>query len=114
MHPVHRRRRWFFLPLVVAAIAVFGLVVMLLWNCILPAIAPVKKIDYPRAVGLLLLCRILFGAWGRGGYRMDKPSRGPWQQKWMAMSDEERRQFRQAWRERCAGREDHSDQGTTK
>jgi len=47
-------------------LALFGLAVMLLWNAILPGLVPVGQLDYPRAVGLLALCRLLFGGLGPG------------------------------------------------
>lgn len=48
---------------------VFGYIVMRLWNAVLPAILPVRPIDYWQAVLLLLLCRILVGRidGGHGG-----------------------------------------------
>jgi len=47
-------------------LALFGLAVMLLWNAIMPGLAEVGQLDYPRAVGLLALCRLLFGGLGSG------------------------------------------------
>lgn len=45
---------------------IFGYVVMLLWNAVLPAIAPVRAITYWQSVGLLVLARILVGGLGHG------------------------------------------------
>jgi hypothetical protein len=75
------------LVLIVAAAAVLGLAVMVLWNLVGPALfAGGRTIDYPHAVGLLVLCRILFGGFrGRGGWR----GRRHWD-KWAAMTPEER------------------------
>jgi hypothetical protein len=78
-------------PLViVAAIAALGFMVMELWNRVMPALfADVHTIDYLHAVGLLVLCRILFGGFrGRGGWR----GRRHWD-KWAAMTPEERERF---------------------
>jgi len=47
-------------------LALFGLAVMLLWNAVLPGLVGVGQLDYPRAVGLLALCRLLFGGLGPG------------------------------------------------
>jgi hypothetical protein len=77
--------------LFLAAAAAFGAVVMLLWNAIIPMLfAGAHAIDYPHALGLLVLCRILFGGFHghRGG-----PGRRHWA-KWQAMTPEEREQFR--------------------
>ncbi len=43
---------------------VLGLLVMSLWNALLPAILGVKAIGFLQALGLLVLCRILFGGLG--------------------------------------------------
>ena len=100
-----RRRLFFELPVIfIAAIFLFGFIVMLLWNFIFPAVLHVEKISYWQATGLLVLCRILFFGFGRR-YRDHRPNifRGgpPWRQKWMNMSDEERAKFREEWKKRC-------------
>lgn len=43
---------------------VLGLLVMSLWNALLPAILGVKAIGFWQALGILLLSRILFGGLG--------------------------------------------------
>ena len=76
--------------LIIAAIAVLGLVVMFLWNAIVPGVfLGVRTLDYRRALGLLVLSRILFGGLrGRGGRSM----RG-WQ-RLENLTPEERARFR--------------------
>lgn len=84
--------------LLFAGAAVLGGVVMLLWNWIMPGlITGVAPLDYWRALGLLVLSRILFGGFrGRGnGHGHDK-----WQ-RWQKMTPEEREQFLQQRTERC-------------
>jgi hypothetical protein len=78
------------LLMILGAIAVLGFAVMLLWNRVMPALfIDSRAIDYPHALGLLVLCRILFGGFrGRGGWR----GRHHWH-KWAAMSEEERERF---------------------
>jgi hypothetical protein len=44
-----------------------GLVVQWLWNWLLPDIFGLPQITFWQALGLLALCRILFGGFGRGG-----------------------------------------------
>jgi hypothetical protein len=100
--PFKHKRRFFFFPFVVLAfILLASLAVMLLWNEIIPALfVSTGKLTYPHAVGLLILCRILFGGFkgrGPGGYRGGPP----WRQKMMNMSEEEREKFKTEWRERC-------------
>ena len=86
--------------LVVAGVAALGGMVMLLWNAVVPVALPdARTIDYPHALGLLVLCRILFGGFrGHGGWRGRRG--GPWA-RWDAMTEEERAQFRRGGRGRC-------------
>src|SRR5258706_7100755 len=78
--------------LMVVAVAVLGGLVMLLWNAVVPELfAGARSIDYLHALGLLVLCRILFGGFRR---------RGGWHghhwghARWSAMTTAERDQFR--------------------
>ncbi len=105
----YRPRFWLFPFWAVAAALVLGGVVKFLWNAILPPLVGVAEISFWQAVGLLILCRILFGNFGRGP--MGGPSRwkngehfrgGPqWREKWTAMSEEERAKLKEEWRKRC-------------
>lgn len=92
------------LVLGLVAIAALGGVVMALWNVVIPGLLTgAQAIDYPHALGLLLLCRILFGGfrgyggWRRGwhGHRFGHRRCGP---DWHAMTPEEREQFRRGIR----------------
>ena len=75
------------LVLVLAVAAVLGLLVMVLWNLVVPGLfTGSRTIDFPHALGLLVLCRILFGGFrGRGGWR----GRRHWNE-WAPMSQHER------------------------
>jgi hypothetical protein len=88
-----RFRRKFFAKalLLVLVIALLGFVVMRLWNWVVPGLfVDAHVIDYPRALGLLVLCRILFGGFrGRGGCYGGRH----WQ-RWQNMTPEEREQLR--------------------
>lgn len=100
-----KRRFFFFIPfMIAAAVLFFGALVMWLWNNILPAVLGVGALTYWQAVGLLILCRILFGGF-RGGPsrgRQNWSRSGPrWREKWMNMSEAERTKFQAEWRERC-------------
>ena len=82
----------------------FGLVVMLLWNNLLPEIIGVKTITFWQAIGILLLSEILFGGFGNGGKGKSNfggKQNHEWKQKWRGMSDEERDKFREQWKKRC-------------
>ncbi len=55
--------------LILAAFAafIFGLIVMLLWNWLMPNIFSLPEITYIQAWGLVLLSHILFKSTGHGG-----------------------------------------------
>ncbi len=87
------RRKWMFIvPLAILGIVVVagigGVLVMLLWNWLIPSIFGWSQVTFWQALGLLALCRILFGGMGRHvAYRAG----------WNA---EEKARFRQRVRER--------------
>ena len=80
-----------------------SLAVMFLWNRLLPSIINITAINYWQALGLMVLCRILFGnfrfGWS-GGMRNHNP-RHLLKDKLMGMSDEDRATFKEEWRKRC-------------
>lgn len=88
------RRRWFFIaPAVIAGGFVLaflgGEIVTLLWNWLMPPIFGWHQVTFWQGLGLLVLCRVLFGGFGRhGGSRRWSHRR------------EEREQMRQRMRER--------------
>ena len=91
----------------IAAILVFGFVVMSLWNAILPLVLGVKVITFWQALGILLLSKILFGGFGgsrhRGGWR----NKGKWMEmkdKFAGMTPEEREKFKAEWKNKCGSR----------
>ena len=68
--------RWkkmiFIAPLAILAMLLFifigGEIVLHLWNWLLPPLFGFRQINFWQALGLLLLCRILFGGLGRHSY----------------------------------------------
>lgn len=99
-----RRKRFFFGFFFLAGIALLGAVVMYLWNAILPEVAGLKPLGYWQALGLLLLCRILFGGFrfGPRGHHQRPPfARGAFREKFKNMSAEEREAFKARWKEKC-------------
>ena len=76
--------------LALAALVAFigGEIVMRLWNWLLPPIFGWRQVTFWQALGLLALCRILFGG---HVYRSNSRHRKP----------EERERIRKAFRERC-------------
>lgn len=119
-----KTKRWFpmkkvfvFPVIAAAAVFLFGWAVMLLWNAILPVVFKVGAITYWQAVGLLVLCRILFGGFrgGPGGFRGGRPHFGwpPFSRgKWMNMSEEERAKFKEEWERRHKQAETQPDSGS--
>jgi Ca2+/H+ antiporter, TMEM165/GDT1 family len=96
-----RKKWWIFLvapPALVLFIALGGWIVMHLWNWLVPGIIGWRQITFWQALGILLLCRILFGGFhgGRGPRsRMRERMRERWAEKMEHMTPEEREQFRQ-------------------
>ena len=98
------RRRWLLgiAPFAfLAFVALGGVVVQQLWNWLLPTLFAWPALTFWQALGLLALCRILFGGrgmrWSRGGSRSSW--RG-WGRRWQAMTPEERERVRQRMRAR--------------
>jgi uncharacterized membrane protein len=99
------RKKWILLgPLAMVAFVAFvalgGWVVALLWNWLLPPLFGWRAITFWQALGLLALCRILFGGLGMG--RSQRSSlRQRMRERWEGMTAEEREVFRQRMLERC-------------
>ena len=102
-----RGRLMFIIPLAIIGMLVFialgGGVVRALWNWLLPPLFGWHVITFWQALGLLALCRILFGGLGMrgaGGSRMRERMRERMADKWQRMTPEERERMRQRMRER--------------
>ncbi len=98
-----RRRLLFIAPAALLGIALFifigGTIVRLLWNWLLPPLFGWPEVTFWQALGLLALCRILFG--GFGGHRSHRSGiRRRMEERWERMSPEERERFREAMRGR--------------
>lgn len=110
------RRTWIFLaPLALLGmllfIAIGGELVQQLWNWLLPPLFGWRRITFWQALGVLMLCRILFGGFGHHRF---SPSNVPrrvmdriadrmvdrMSARLDAMTPEEREQMRQRMRER--------------
>jgi hypothetical protein len=91
-------------PLAIVAMAVFvavgGEIVVQLWNWLLPPLFGWREITFWQGLGLLALCRILFGGLGIHG-RARSNARWRMADRWERMTPEERERFRQGWRARC-------------
>ena len=107
-------------PLAIVGMAVFawigGQVVMLLWNWLAPALFGFRTITFWQALGLLALCRILFGGFGLSGggnrnsrRRMEGRIRERvserMAERWEQMTPEEQERFGQGMRSHGGGLE---------
>jgi hypothetical protein len=102
------RPRWkrvmLFAPLAILGMVVFmaigGWIVQSLWNWLLPPLFGWHQVTFWQALGLLALCRILFGGLGlRGSGRSNFRRRMA--ERWERMTPEERERFQQGMRGRC-------------
>jgi hypothetical protein len=91
-------------------IAVFGTIVVALWNWLMPTLFGLPMINFAQGLGLFVLCRIL-----TGGFRVGAAlGGGHWGEKremlnnWKNMSPDERDRMKQEWksdwRNRCNDR----------
>ena len=100
-----RKKLFYIGPLAIVGIAVLialgGEVVLQLWNWLTPALFGWHQITFWQALGILVLCRILFGGHGsyRSGFRR-RMAEGMGD-RWEGMTSEERERFRQGLRGRC-------------
>lgn len=99
------KRHWMFRALkffvfAVLAAGVLSVVVMSLWNWLMPTIFGSRLITFWQALGLLVLARVLFGHFGRGPGR-----RTHWRrrmmERWNQMTPEEREKFAEGVRGPC-------------
>ena len=80
----------------IAFLAAVVWLVMALWNWLMPGLfVGARTIGYWQALGLLALCKILFGGGGHGRWHAHR--------RWHRMSREEREQFRQRFGGRWGG-----------
>ena len=96
-----------FLLFVFAIIVPLSFIIMALWNNILVAVLHVSIINFWQALGLFALSRILFGGFpGKPGwvgrhrrrYEMEEM-----RNKWFNLSPEEKKHFKEDWKNRSAG-----------
>jgi hypothetical protein len=105
------RGRFIFIPIAIAAfVALTGFVVMSLWNYLIPVIFHLGMITFWQAVGIFVLCKILFGFGGKGrGMRGGAPwMRNRMEERFKNMTPEDREKFKAKWEQKCGpGRWDH-------
>lgn len=115
MNTHHRKRKFLIAMLFITGLFLLPYIVMLLWNNILPEVIGVKTITYWQAIGIFILSKLLFGGFKTGGkhHKMKEHFRNCYENhkqhhsmkeelkdKFMNMSDEERENFRQKWKDK--------------
>jgi hypothetical protein len=103
------RKLLFLAPLAILGLVVFaaigGEIVLQLWNRLLPQIFGWREITFWQALGLLVLCRILFGGSGWHGSSLRSNVRRRMEERmaerWERMTPEERERLRHGLRGRC-------------
>jgi len=110
MKKIFYKGRFVFIPVAIAAfLSLISLVVMTLWNNLLPEIMNVSTITFWQAMGIFILSKILFG-FGKGG----KMGPGWMKNKCKDMTPEEREKFRVEMKERmCGWNKKYSDNDKT-
>lgn len=105
------RRYWIYRGLKMAfffvlAIIVFAYVFMLLWNWLLPDLFSLPEITFLQSVGLLILSKMLFGGFKKGGgghWHRKRAWKNKFQEKVSKMTPEEKEEFKEKmknWSER--------------
>src|SRR5436853_7375265 len=97
------RRKWFWIvPLAILGVVAFGVIgggiVLQLWNWLLPSLFGWRQITFWQALGILVLCRVLFGGLGRHHGYARSNFRRRMEERCGRMSPEERDRFRQRMR----------------
>ncbi len=83
----------------VAAFALlFGVVIMWLWNTLMPVIFHLGVITFWQAVGLAILARLLFGFMHGGHSHHHRGRCGPWGRRFRRQDDERCRDYSDKWR----------------
>ncbi|MBI5472490.1 MAG: hypothetical protein HY961_09115 [Ignavibacteriae bacterium] len=94
----------------------FGMIVMGLWNALIPELFGGPALTFWQAVGLLVLTHILLRGWmpwrHAHAWRHDR-WRKRMDEKLAAMTPEEREKFKQQWRYRCGWTPDEPEAKST-
>jgi len=99
------RRHWFlrglkFLLFAIVFIAIAGVVVMRLWNWLMPGLFGWHVITFWQAIGIQVLVKLLVGGFrGRPGWH--PYCRRRMMERWEHMTPEERQKFKEGMRGRC-------------
>jgi hypothetical protein len=106
MENTHNKKNYkkffFFIPMILFGLSAISYIVMLLWNWLMPVIFQLPTISFFQAAGLFALSKILFSSFNFNGRnkRMAFENQAM-KEKMMHMSEEERQQFKEQWKQRC-------------
>lgn len=104
------------IPIVAAFMVLFTGVVMLLWNALMPDIFGLPIITFWQAAGLLILSKILFGGFRKGGHwgkhhhgngdhgwkgKWKSNWKAKWEEKWSSLPPDEQERMRERFRQKC-------------
>lgn len=90
--------------LIIAGILLLGYITQCLWNWLMPELFGLPVLDYTKALGLVVLSKILFGGirFNSGGqWRKRKQMQAMLEARMADMTEEERTAFKQQFAERC-------------
>ena len=101
------KRLIFIAPLAILGMLLFvalgGELVLQLWNWLLPPLFGWRPVTFWQALGILALCRILFGGLGvrsSGRSNVRRRMKERMTERWEHMTPEEQERLRQSWRGR--------------
>lgn len=102
------------MAVVVFGLLLLGLVVMTLWNWLVPSMFNGPEITFWQALGLFVLAKILFGGLGsKGRCRQGSEWKHRYYEKLSTMTPEERERFKQRMKEKwCHSAAPKDDAGT--
>jgi hypothetical protein len=96
------RKFFFFIPMMLFGLSAISFIVMQLWNWLMPVIFQLPTISFLQATGLFILSKILFSSFNFNGRNKRMAfNNQALKEKIMNMSDEERQQFKEQWKQRC-------------
>jgi hypothetical protein len=103
------KRKPIYALLYLAILLALSGMLLFLWNILIPRTFHLPSLDYWQALGLLILCRVLFGGlyffpW-RGGWQDDNRQH-VLKDKLANMTENERAAFKEEWRKRSKNREE--------
>ncbi len=97
---MQNNRNKFFVLIPIALLLVLPLIVMLLWNNIIVVLFSTKFISYLEALGLFVLCRILFGSFGFSNRPKQPFAKQFIKDKMMNLTDDEKCRMKDEWKKR--------------